>query len=81
MFGWPRQPAHRVTLTQKTLAVIFVEIRCHHLDGDASRKRRLVAVVDNARAAPANFDGVHESVGCQLSSDPAMSFLCEQRHD
>ena len=65
------QPAHRVTLTQETLAVIVVEIGRHHLDSYASPERRLVAAEDNARAAPADFDGVHESGGCQLISDPA----------
>jgi hypothetical protein len=64
-------PAHRVTLTQKTFLVSFVETRRQHLDGDASPKRRLVAAVNNARAASADFGGVRESGGYQLSNDPA----------
>jgi len=58
--------SHRVALTQKAFPVIFLEVRRKHLDGDASRKRLLVAAIDHPTAAPANFDGVVEPGGCQL---------------
>jgi hypothetical protein len=63
--------SHRVALTQKTFPVTFVEIRRKHLDGHASRERFLVAAIDNAAAAPANFDRVREPGGCQLRLYPA----------
>jgi hypothetical protein len=58
--------SHRVALTQKTLAVVDVEIRGKHLDGDTSPERPLLAAEDDAPAAPADFDGVCESGGRQL---------------
>ena len=74
MFGWPESASHRVTLTQKAFPVVFVEIRRKHLDGDASPERLLVAAIDNARAAPADLDGVREPGGRQLGSYPAPSW-------
>ncbi len=71
MFGWPESASHREALAQKAFPIRVVEIRCEHLDGNASPKRLLGAAIDDPAAAPANFDGVFEPGGCQFRRYPA----------
>jgi hypothetical protein len=59
--------SHRIALTQKALAVVVVETGRKHLDGDTSPERLLLAAKDDAPAAAADFDGVGEPGGRQLS--------------
>src|SRR5258708_7663013 len=70
----PREPTHRVALTQKTFATLIINKCRQHLDSDVSPQGGLATAIDHSDCAARDLARAIESGSSQLRDDVARSW-------